>query len=162
MTSYNLQTLAYIQTIDNLLQRLREPRSEEEIALLSEFKATSKLLNKTFHISYLVVFWNTTESSAELVVRRKNLIKSLDILFHKHYKKLNASFKKLREIYIEIAPGITEILRVYSIPAVQDLVELYAKKSEMFQKCLYRNELPLVEEEKDEMYIDFGVETVSY
>ena len=149
-TNINLQTLAYIQTIDTLFRNLREPETEEENVLLSDFKGITELLNKTFSISYIILLWNTTRISEELVVRRKNLIKTLDISFHKYYKKLNESYKKLREVFIEIAPGITEILHVCSIPAVKELVESYTKKSETFQKFIYRSELPL---EKDEMDI---------
>jgi hypothetical protein len=137
-SGYNLQTLAYIQTIENLFKNLRRSESEEESTFLSDFIATQLLLTHTYGMSYLNIIWNgeATTHPVELVINRKTLIKSLDVSFHRQYRKLCDSFKKARDVFLPIAPGIEER---FSIPSIQHLVYLYNKKSEMLQKFLYRN-----------------------
>ena len=151
MTGYNLQTLAYIQTIENLFANGRSSETEEEKTLLSDFIATQVLLTHTFGMSYLVLLWNVDTSAAaaarreELVIRRRTLIRSLDVSFHRHYKKLCESFKKARDVFLPIAPGIEKRLCACTVPSIQALVDAYNQKTEMLQKFLLRaDELPMV------------------
>lgn len=136
----SLQTLAYIQTIQNLFTNVRCAETKEESTLLSDFVATQVLLTHTFGISYLALLWNADGKRPDIVIqRRKTLIRSLDVSFHRHYKKLCDSFKKVRYVFLHIAPGIKEQTLAVYVPAVQELLYSYNRKSEMLQRLLYRD-----------------------
>ena len=126
--------------IEDLLTNRRGSESAEETIFLTDFVATQFLLTRTFRTSYIVLLWNAQEQTTTTTIsRRKTLIKTLDVSFHKHYKKLNESFKNI------LAHGLC----VHSIPSVQVLVELYRKKSEMLQRFLYREKLPKIKEDEE-------------
>lgn len=120
----NLQTLAFIQTIENLLHDVRISETEEEDELLSYFREINELLNQTF-------FVDTNE-----VAERSHIIKNLDVSFHKLYRKLMVAFQIVQDIFLQISPGI-QLVNAYSLPSVKDLVGLYANKSMTLQKSLY-------------------------
>ena len=120
----NLQTLAFIQTIENLLHNVRISETEEEDELLSYFREINELLNQTF-------FVDTNE-----VAERSHIIKNLDVSFHKLYRKLMVAFQIVQEIFLQISPGI-QLVNAYSLPSVKDLVGLYVNKSMTLQKSLY-------------------------
>ena len=133
--SQSLQTLAYIQVIENLLTNVRYPESEEENTLLSDFIATQVLLTHSFGMQSLASLWNVDVNNR--VTRRRTLIKSLDVSFHRHYKQLCESFKKARNVFLPMVPEMC----AFSVPSIQNLVYLYNQKSEMLQKSLYRSDL---------------------
>ena len=125
----NLQTLAYIQTIENnLLANISE--TKEEINMLSDFMATQTFL--TTHVS-------TSLNKEEDIDRRRTVIRSLDVFFHRHYRKLCGSFKKAIKVYLQIAPGIDEKIGASSVPTIQALVSLYNKKREILQNLFLRD-----------------------
>ena len=134
----NLQTLAFIQTIDNLFKEVRSPDTEEETALFLDYTRTRDLLNHTFKISHIILLWNKDEISKENRTRRKKLIKTLELTFHMYFRKMNDSFTKVRNSYLPLAPGI-ETLYVFSIPSADELAVLYAHKSKMLETYLFRN-----------------------
>jgi hypothetical protein len=134
--------MSSIAHIEDLITNRRGSESKEETIFLTDFVATQFLLTRTFRTSFIVLLWNAQDhTSADTIMRRKKLIKTLDVSFHKHYKKLSESFKKIRA---------EQGLCAHSIPSVQILVELYGKKSEMLQKFLYREKLPKIQEEDEE------------
>jgi hypothetical protein len=133
--------------IENLLANGRCSDTDEEKTLLSDFIATQVLLTHTFGMSYLVLLWNVevADRSEELVIRRRTLIRLLDVSFHRHYKKLCESFKRVRDVFLPIAPGIDERLCAISVPSIQSLVDGYNQKTEMLQKFLLcADELPML------------------
>ena len=139
----SLQTLAFIQVAENLLNNnnIRIPDSEEESVFLTHYHETHELLENILHNPEIVLFWNIT---LEKIKMRKILLRNLDLYFHKRYMEIMKSFQKVRELFLQIAPG-TQKVDVYSLPSIKDLVELYVKKTGTLQKSLYRDEL--VEEE---------------
>ena len=144
----SLQTLAFIRTIDNLFKGGRSPDTDDENELLIDFKDTRELLNHTFRISHIILLWNDDDKGIGNVTRRKNLIKTLELSFHMHFKKLNDTFKKVRNSYLRIAPGI-EKLFVFSIPSADDLVVLYSQKYKLLESYLYRT-TTISEEDREE------------
>lgn len=140
----NLQTFAFIQMVENLFRNNRLSETEEEDTLLLLFHETDELLNCTFNYPNTVSIWNPydeNESAQETVNRRKNVMRHLDVAFHKLYRKLIDAFKQVNGIFREISPGIQNVY-IYSLPSVKELVELYIKKSVKLQKSLYRDTYP--------------------
>lgn len=136
----NLQTLAFIQMMENLFRNIRLSETEEEDNLLALFHETDELLNYTFNHTNTVSIWNPhdeNESPQETVNRRKKVMRHLDVAFHKLYRKLMDAFKQVNEIFRQISPGIQNVY-IYSLPSVKKLVELYIEKSGELQKSLYK------------------------
>ncbi len=149
----SLQTLAFIQTVDNICTGKRIPETEEEFVFLSHYHYTSELLNGSFSHDSMVLFWEE-EGEGEYGDRkntRKKLIKTLDLSFHKLYRKMAESFQKVQLVFLEIFPGIDKNVYVYTVPSVKALVELYVRKVTTMQKSLFSDEvIDVLEEEEEE------------
>ena len=139
----NLQTLAFIQTMENLFHDVRLSETEEEDLLLSIFHEIRELLDYTFNYPNIVLAWNLDdeETSEETIIRRKKVMKHLDVAFHKLYRKLMHAFKPIHRVFRQIAPGISDVY-VYSLPSVEKQVELYIEKSVALKKSLYHDYFP--------------------
>jgi hypothetical protein len=133
---FNLQTLAFIQTTENLLRDLRISETEEEDIFRSYYHEIHGLLNHTFHHKQIVAFWNEETLT---IAERKILIRNLDVSFHKLYRKLLAAFQKVQDVFLQIFPGIQKVY-IHSLPSVKDLVELYVNTTRTLQKSLSEDE----------------------
>ena len=129
----NLQTLSYIALMDGLFTKNRTPQIHAEHQLLADFEAVESLLHETFSDEYIASLWRRSDESIEGTITRKDLGKSLDISFHRYFKKLHSAFKNVREYYVQIIPEI-DYIYVNSLPSVMALVESYSIKSQMFQR----------------------------
>ena len=139
----NLQTQAFIQTMENLFHDVRDSETEEEDLFLSIFNEMRELLEYTFNYPNIVLAWNLDEeeTSEETTTRRKKVMKHLDVAFHNLYRKLIEAFKPIRHVFRQIAPGISDVY-VYALPSVEKLVELYIEKSVVLKTALYKDYFP--------------------
>ena len=129
----NLQTLAFIANIDSLFTYHREPFNDLEKQLLLEFDSVKSLLQETYSEDFITAAWERSDDSFEATIERKKMMKTMDILFHRMFKRLHDSFKCVREYYIEIIPDI-EAIFVNSSASVISLIELYSDRSEMLRR----------------------------
>lgn len=126
----NLQTLSFVAHMESLFTNHREPLNDLETQLLADYESIKASIHETYSDEYIATALERSDGSLE---ERKELAKSLDISFHRHFKRLHDSFRGVREYYTEISPDIDAIF-VNSVSSVMSLVDLYSTKSEMFRR----------------------------
>lgn len=129
----NLQTISFITLMDSLFTNGRNPHILEENQLLEDFQAVDSLLREIYSDEYISTTWTMSDQIPDGSTDRKNLGQTLDISFHRLFKKLHDSFKRAREFYMEIGPEIN-LIYVNSMPSVMVLIKLYDIKSQMFKR----------------------------
>lgn len=119
----NLQTITFVALIDSLFKNKRDHHVPEELDLLENYNKISDLLFKEYN----------DDETADRNEDRNEKRKELDIAFHKYFRRLHSSFKKVRCSYLRISPGLEDIY-VNSVPSVMNLIGIYSKRTQMLQR----------------------------